>query len=185
VELKLLVEPPESAFVKNLKNRAKMNGRRKILWQGPDLILASAPLLRRTAVRRHRPRRIRTLPIFYLGGMSVILLLSAVLFCGCVTKSKAQAQAQAAYLAGQNAALQQQQTQTPGVMLIGPVQNPDVPWVAGLTLAQAIATANYLGQHDPKEIIITRQGESAKLTPKWLLNGADVPLEPGDTITIH
>jgi hypothetical protein len=65
------------------------------------------------------------------------------------------------------------------------VQNPDVPWVEGLTLAQAIATANYLGQHDPKEIIITRQGENAILAPKMLLYGHDVPLEPGDTITIH
>ena len=116
-----------------------------------------------------------------------ILLLSAVLFCGCETKSQAQARAQAAYLAGQNAALRQQQAQeqAPGVTVIGPVQNSDVPWVEGLTLAQAIATARYLGQHDPKEIIITRQGESAKLAPKMLLNGADVPLEPGDTIVIH
>ena len=94
---------------------------------------------------------------------------------------------QTAYLAGQNAALRQQQAdaQTPGVTVIGPVQNPDVPWVEGLTLAQAIATANYLGQYDPKEIILTRDGESAKIAPKMLLNGADVPLEPGDTITIN
>ena len=125
--------------------------------------------------------------IFCVGGVSVILLLSAVLFCGCVTKSKADAQVREAYLAGQNAALRQQQAQAqaPGVTVIGPVQNPDVPWVEGLTLTQAIATAKYLGQHDPKEIILTRQGESAKLAPKMLLNGADVPLEPGDTITLH
>jgi len=125
---------------------------------------------------------------FCVGVASAILLSSAALFCGCVTKSKAQAQTQAqvqaAYLAGQNAALRQQ-AQTPGVTVIGPVQNPDVPWVEGLTLAQAIATAKYIGQHDPKEIIITRQGESAKVAPKMLLNGADVPLEPGDVITIH
>jgi hypothetical protein len=126
---------------------------------------------------------------FCVGVASAVLLLSATLFCGCVTqsKSKAQAQAQAAYLAGQNAALRQQQAQAqpPGVTVIGPVQNPDVPWVEGLTLAQAIATANYLGQRDPREIIITRQGQSAILAPKMLLNGVDPPLEPGDTITIH
>ncbi|MGA9449939.1 MAG: hypothetical protein WBW41_01200 [Verrucomicrobiia bacterium] len=124
---------------------------------------------------------------FRVGVASAILLSSVMLFCGCVSKSKAQARAQAAYLAGQNAALRQQpaQKQAPGVTVVGPVQNPDVPWVEGLTLAQAIATAKYLGQHDPKEIIITRQGESAKLAPKMLLNGADVPLEPGDIITIH
>jgi len=116
-----------------------------------------------------------------------ILLLCAGVLCSCETKSKANARARAAYLAGQNDALRQQQAQarTPGVTVIGPVQNPDVPWVEGLTLAQALATAKYIGQHDPKEIIITRQGESAKLAPKMLLNGADVPLEPGDTVTIH
>jgi uncharacterized membrane-anchored protein len=125
--------------------------------------------------------------IICVGVASAILFLGAGLFCGCVSKSKAQAQAQEAYLAGQNAALRQQeaQVQPPGVTVIGPVQNSDVPWVEGLTLAQAIATANYLGQHDPKEIILTRQGESAKVAPKMLLNGADVPLEPGDTITIR
>jgi hypothetical protein len=122
---------------------------------------------------------------FCVGVASAILVSSAMLFCGCVSKSKSQARAQQAYLAGQNAALRQQQTEAPGVTVIGPVQNPDVPWVEGLTLAQAIATANYLGQHDPREIIIMRQGESAKLAPKMLLNGANVPLEPGDIITIH
>jgi hypothetical protein len=124
---------------------------------------------------------------FCVGAASAILVSSAMLFCGCVTESKAQARAQAAYLAGQNAALRQQQAQSlaPGVTVIGPVQHPDVPWVEGLTLAQAVATANYLGQHNPKEIVITRQGESAKLAPKMLLNGVNVPLEPGDIITIH
>ena len=122
---------------------------------------------------------------FGVGGVPVILLLSAALFCGCVTKSKADAQVREAYLAGQNAALHQQEEQAEGVTVIGPVRNPDVPWVEGLTLTQAIATAKYLGQHDPKEIILTRQGESAKLAPKMLLNGVDVPLEPGDIITIN
>ena len=125
--------------------------------------------------------------LFCVGVTLAIWVSSGMLFCGCVSKSKAQARAQQAYLAGQNAALRQQQAQTPapGVTVIGPVQNPDVPWVEGLTLAQAIATANYLGQHDPKGIVITRQGESAKVAPKMLLNGVDVPLEPGDIITIH
>jgi len=122
-----------------------------------------------------------------VGAALAILLLSAGQFCGCVSKSKAQARAQEAYLAGQNAALRQQQsqTQTQGVTVVGSVQNSDVPWVEGLTLTQAIATANYLGPHDPKEIIVTRQGESAKIAPKMLLTGRDVPLEPGDVITIR
>src|SRR5664279_6215082 len=113
-------------------------------------------------------------------------LSAAALLAGCTTKSGAQAKAQQAYFAGQNAALRQQQAaQFSGVTIVGPVQNSQVPWVAGLTLAQAIATANYLDSHEPGEIIITRQGESAKLDPKVLLRGAQVPLEPGDVIEIH
>jgi hypothetical protein len=123
------------------------------------------------------------------GKFVCMLALSfslVALFSGCTTKSSAKANAQAAYLAGQNAALRQQQaSQSPGVTVVGPVQNPQVPWVAGLTLAQAIATANYLDSHEPKEIIITRQGESAKLDPKLLLNGVAVPLEPGDVIELR
>jgi protein involved in polysaccharide export with SLBB domain len=112
-------------------------------------------------------------------------LLLTVVAAGCVSKWKAEADTGAAYLAGQNAALRQHPAQPAGVTVIGPVENSQVPWVVGLTLAQAIATANYLGQHDPKEIIITRRGESAKLAPKMLLNGANVPLEPGDVIEIR
>jgi hypothetical protein len=125
-----------------------------------------------------------------LRGKSIFVwtlsLSAAALLAGCTTKSGAQARAQQAYLAGQNAALRQQQAaQFSGVTIVGPVQNSQVPWVAGLTLAQAIATANYLDSHEPGEIVITRQGESAKLDPKILLRGAQVPLEPGDVIEIH
>ena len=110
----------------------------------------------------------------------------AVLLAGCTTKSGAQARAQQAYLSGQNAALRQQQAaQFSGITVVGPVQNAQVPWVAGLTLAQAIATANYLDSHEPKTIIITRQGESAQLDAKVLLNGVAVPLEPGDVIELR
>ena len=65
------------------------------------------------------------------------------------------------------------------------MQNPQVPWVEGLTLAQAIATADYIGADAPKQIIITRQGESATLDAKVLLNGTDIPLEKGDVIELR
>ena len=111
---------------------------------------------------------------------------AAALLAGCTTKSTSEAKAQQAFLAGQNAALRQQQAaQFSGVTVVGPVQNPQVPWVAGLTLAQAVATANYLDSHVPKTIIITRQGESAQLDAKVLLNGVAVPLEPGDVIELR
>ena len=109
-----------------------------------------------------------------------MILLLAVTVSGCTTQSKAKAQSQAAFLAGQNAALRQQQ-QEPSVTIIGPVQNPQVPWVAGLTLAQA----NYLDSRAPKEIIITRNGESATMDPNVLLNGAVVPLEAGDVVELR
>ena len=74
----------------------------------------------------------------------------------------------------------------PGVMVIGAVQNPQVPWVTGLTLAQAIATANYIGADEPKQITITtRQGETATLDANVLLNGTDIPLEIGDVIELR
>lgn len=108
---------------------------------------------------------------------------------GCAGKSNARLKEQNAFLAGQNSALMQQQAQTaaqsPGVTIVGAVQHPQVPWVAGLTLAQAIATANYIGADAPKQIIITRQGESATLDAKVLLNGANIPLAIGDVIELR
>ena len=115
-----------------------------------------------------------------------LLLSLAAPFAGCTTKSGAKANAQAAYLAGQNAVLRQQQAQQfPTVTVLGPVEKSSVPWVVGLTLSQAIATANYLDPHAPQEIILTRQGESAKLDPDVLLNGVTIPLEAGDVIEIR
>ena len=110
----------------------------------------------------------------------------AVATAGCVTKTTARKQAQQAYLEGRNSVLREQQaSQTPGVKIIGAVQKPQVPWVVGLTLAQAVATANYLDPKAPKQIIITRGGESATLDPKDLLNGTAVPLEPGDVVELR
>ncbi len=115
-------------------------------------------------------------------AISILALATA----GCITKSTAQKQAQQAYLEGRNSVLKQQQAaQTPGITIIGPVQKPNVPWVAGLTLAQAIATANYLDSKAPKQIIITRGGESATLDPKDLLNGTSIPLESGDVVELR
>ncbi len=113
----------------------------------------------------------------------MLLLVLAVV--GCTTKSRARQDAQGAFLAGQNAALRQQQASSPGVTILGAVQHAAVPWVAGLTLAQAVATADYIGLHEPRQIILSRQGESAALDPKVLLNGVVVPLEPGDVVEIR
>lgn len=117
-------------------------------------------------------------------ALTIVVLIVATV--GCTTKSQSRMRAQQAFLEGQNAALRQQQAaQTPGVTVVGPVQNPQVPWVMGLTLAQAVATANYTGGQKPKKIIITRQGESAELDANILLNGPDIPLEIGDVIELR
>ena len=126
----------------------------------------------------------------YCHGKSICVLTlvfsMAALLSSCTTKSAAEAKAHEAFLEGQNAVLRQQQAlQTPSVTIVGPVQNPNVPWVEGLTLAQAIATANYLDSQAPKEIIITREGENASVDPKVLLSGVPVPLEAGDIITLR
>ena len=124
------------------------------------------------------------------GGMAFAMLLlvsAAALVPGCASKSGAKADQQAAFLAGQNALLQQQQAQQfPTVTILGPVHSHTVPWVAGLTLAQAVATADYLGSRAPAEIIITASaGDSATLDGAVLLNGAAVPLEAGDVVDIR
>jgi len=121
--------------------------------------------------------------LFMLAALVVLTLMPV---CGCVTKSQARADARAAYLAGQKDAFATiAATQRTGIKVFGPVQNSEVPWVEGMTLAQAIATATYTAPGNPKEIILLRRGENATIDPRDLLNGHDVPLEPGDTITLR
>jgi len=121
--------------------------------------------------------------------LALAAVCAGLLTGGCASKAKARLQMQNAFLAGQNSVLMQQQAQSdaqsPGVTIVGAVQHPHVPWVTGLTLAQAITTADYVGQEAPKQIIITRNGESAAMDAKVLLNGTDIPLEIGDVIELR
>ena len=132
--------------------------------------------------------KVNDLPMKSCWNKPIFVILTAALagglFLGCTSKRAAQERAQAAYLAGQNAALMRQQDQISGVTVLGPVQNSHIPWVVGLTLAQAIATANYLSPDEPTQITLTRQGEDATIDPKVLLNGVPIPLESGDVITL-
>lgn len=119
-------------------------------------------------------------------GISIPFLLLAFGVVGCTSNSTSRIQQQSAFLAGQNLALREQlASKTPAVTVLGPVQNSQVPWVAGLTLAQAVATANYLDPHEPTKLVLTRDGESANVDVKVLLNGPDIPLEIGDVIDIE
>lgn len=141
------------------------------------------------AVWRHWPFfssafRARVYRLFNLGG----LLFLAVALSGCVSKATAQAQARAAFLAGQQQAMermQQSQAMGPTVTCLGQVKNNLIPWTANLTLAKAILAAEYYGPTDPKEIVVVRGGQQMRVDPKQLLNGNDVPLEPHDVIELR
>ncbi len=119
-----------------------------------------------------------------LGGSAALAALSAALFTGCVSKSKANAQARMAYLAGQRAAfIQMQQAPREGsVTFIGPVSNPIVKWFDGLTLSRGIVNAGYNVPDDPKGITIRRNGQQIPIDPKRLLAGEDYPLQVGDVV---
>lgn len=112
------------------------------------------------------------------------ILLLALAATGCVTKSQAGAQARAAFLAGQKAAYQSMGQTMTDVVVLGSVEKHQVPWVKGLTLVQALATANYTGPHDPTEIVVKRNSVQKRIDPKQLLGGQDMTLEPGDIVTV-
>jgi len=127
----------------------------------------------------------------FFGGLNVLACSVGTLLplaSGCVSKTTAQAQARAAYLQGQQQALermQQTQTRGPTVTFIGEVRNQLVAWTADLTLARAIVAADYYGPNDPTTIIVIRDGQQTVYDPKKLLQGNDVLLEPRDVVEIR
>ena len=119
--------------------------------------------------------------------LPALALLTALAITGCVTKGQAEAQARAAFVAGEQQAMErmrQAQVQGPNVTFIGAVKNTLVPWTAELTLAKAIVAADYFGTKDPAEIIIRRGTEEIRLDPAKLLGGGDVPLMPRDIVEL-
>jgi hypothetical protein len=115
------------------------------------------------------------------AGLAILTLVSAA---GCVSKATAAAESRAAFVAGQKAAYQSMQSATTDVVILGNVQKHEILWVDGLTLTQALATANYTGAHDPTDIILKRNSVQTEINPKDLLNGQDVPLRPGDVVSV-
>ncbi|MFN7140753.1 MAG: hypothetical protein ACK4UN_15560 [Limisphaerales bacterium] len=117
----------------------------------------------------------------------VCTLLLSTAMSGCTTKTKAQIQAQQAFIAGQQQAMAQMQQQQPGnvIQVVGDVQQPQIIWSDGLTLAETILAAGYRGFRDPQEIIIYRHGQAISVNPKALLRGEDELVEPGDRIILR
>lgn len=94
---------------------------------------------------------------------------------------------QRAFAAGrQQALLEQQQKNEPVIWFRGEVRQARVPWVEGITLAEALATAQYTGNRDPRLITVTRAGQAYSIRPNLLLRGEDNPaLEPGDIVELR
>ena len=79
----------------------------------------------------------------------------------------------------------QQQAQQPAVWFHGPVRNPRIPWTEELTLARALASADYTGTLNPRTLKVIRKGQTYLIDIKRLLRGLeDPPLEAGDLIEI-
>jgi hypothetical protein len=111
------------------------------------------------------------------------LIFVALAFSACTTKSGARRDAEAAFQSGQQLGQQQQQ---PVVFFRGYVRRLAVPWVEGLTLAQALVQADYTGALDPRLITVTRGGELHRIDVRRLLSGREDPLlEPGDLVEIQ
>jgi len=114
------------------------------------------------------------------------LILLATALSGCTTKSKAKANTRAAYAAGQQQALAlTADARRVNIRFLGPVRQTEVLWEEGLTLAQAIAVADYADARSPNTIVIIRQRERVIVSPRDLLAGKDISLEPGDIVEIH
>jgi hypothetical protein len=116
--------------------------------------------------------------------LCVLSMLALVPVAGCVSKETADAQAKAAFMAGEKAAYQSMQSATTAITILGNVQKHQLPWADGLTLAHALAAADYTGAHDPTDIILRRNSVQTEIDPKQLLNGQDVPLHPGDVLSV-
>jgi hypothetical protein len=115
------------------------------------------------------------------------LFLLALGLTGCVSHSTATNRAQKAFYDGRQAAQAEQQAQQqPAVWFRGDVRNTRVPWSEGLTLAQALAAAQYTWTWDPRTITVTRNGQAYAVNPRQLLRGTDDPvLEPGDVVEVR
>jgi hypothetical protein len=120
----------------------------------------------------------------YHSSAAALAIIVVAFVSGCVTKATADAQAKAAFVAGEKVAYQNMQANTTDIMVLGKVQKHDIPWINGMTLGQALATAGYTGAHDPTDILLRRNSVQTEVDPKQLLNGQDVPLHPGDVISV-
>jgi hypothetical protein len=119
-------------------------------------------------------------PLAFAALLSIILSFTT----GCETKSRARLEARQAYVEGQEQALEQSRPKPPVVTVTGPVHNRVIPWTDQLTLGQAYLAAEYTGYIRPRLLRVTRDGQTAEIKFSALVNGEDLPLQPGDAIQV-
>ena len=120
-----------------------------------------------------------------LRSSTLVFLLAFTVFAsGCASNGGMSLDQQKAYIAGQEQALSQMHGPPPSIHFEGQVKNDTVPWQDGLTLSQAIVAAVYDSMMNPRRIQLVRQGETIDVDPKELLQGNDMPLQPGDVVKI-
>ena len=80
----------------------------------------------------------------------------------------------------------EEQQREPAVWFRGDIRHPRVAWQEGLTLAEALAVAQYTWNWNPRSLTVTRQGEIFPVNVRRLLRGQENPvLEPGDIIDVR
>ncbi len=126
------------------------------------------------------PRLRRAAPPALAALLSILLSFTN----GCETKSRARLEARQAYVEGQEQALEQSRPKPPVVTVAGPVHNRVIPWTDQLTLGQAYLAAEYTGYIRPRLLRVTRDGQTVEFKFSALVNGDDLPLQPGDTIQV-
>jgi hypothetical protein len=116
----------------------------------------------------------------------LVILFATAFLNGCVTREGARREAQKTLFQEQQRAEFEKQQKEPAVWFRGDIRHPRVPWQEGLGLVEALATAQYTWNWDPRVLTITRDGQIYTVNVRRLLRGQENPeLEPGDIIDVR
>ena len=112
----------------------------------------------------------------------IALGVIGVLCAGCVSEREAQRRQAAAYARGVAEARDAMEARMGKITFDGPVRNTQIEWREGLTLAEAIVEAVYIGAVDPTVIVVFRNNEPNYIDARELVRGVDYELESGDVV---
>lgn len=114
------------------------------------------------------------------------LLATALVASGCMTRSGARKEAQRTVFEEMQREEREKLNKEPAIWFRGDIRNPRVPWKEGITLAEALAAAQYTWNWDPRLLTVTRDGQVYPINVRRLLRGQENPeLEPGDIVDVQ